>query len=100
MGRKHVKVKYLDLNLIQDIVLCFFKRLLSFPQSILNIFLGLLNPNQDDEFAHDPLSTNVYPSTEAANVSHLNIGCLKQYPNNIHSLACTNSSQILVMTTI
>lgn len=99
MGRQHVKVKYLDLNLLHDIILCFVNHLLSFPQSILNIFVVLLNSNQDEEFAHGALFVNVYPSPEAANASHLSIGCLKEDPNNRRSPASTNSSQILVMTT-
>lgn len=100
MGRQHVKVWYLELNLLQDILLCFVNRLLSFPKSILRILFGLLNPNQYYEYAHEPLSANVYPSLEAADASHLNIRCLKQDPNNRHNPTSTHSSRISIMTTI
>lgn len=46
------------------------------------------------------LCANVYPSLEAANASHLNIGCFKQDPNSRHSPTSTNSSQTSVMTIV
>lgn len=94
-----MKVRYLVLNLLQHIVLCFVNRLLSFPHIILNILFDLLNSNKDGEFAHKPLYVNVYPSLEATKASHLNIPHLKQHPNNKHSPTSKNSCKMLVMTT-
>lgn len=90
---QYMKFRYLNLNFLWDIILCFINFLLTFPENVKRIFLYLLYPNEDYNSSHDSPFKLVYHSFEVANAYHYYISDLEQDPNDNHSQSSRSPSQ-------
>jgi hypothetical protein len=92
-----VRVRYLNLKSLQDMILCCIKCLLFFPEYIKETFSYLFNSNLDRKTVHEPPLTVFCHHSETASIF---IGCNsipKQDSDDKNSQVDTVSSQKAVM---